>query len=445
MTRAIVLGGGFAGLLAARVLSERFDEVLLLERDQLPEAPTGRQGAVQGRFPHVLLGGGQRRLDRWFPGLQARLEDHGAGVLDWPGDTAVFHLGGWMPRFASDLQVRACSRPLLEWAVRQELQARTQVQVRAQVDVGEVDLHGPSVVADGERLDANLLVDATGRGSRAVRWLNDQGFGQPRIDEVTSQTAYATRTIRLPAESELSWRCLYVMPQPGTNRRSGLIYPIEQGLQVVNLVGYDGVEPPADAAEFEAFAESLAVPDLADALRAAEPLSPILRYRAAYHRFIRFDRMARWPRGFVVLGDALCGVNPVYGQGISITARQAELLGAQGDRLDARRFQRAVGRRVTVPWLLGVVEDLRWPSSTGPLGPLRRRLLTRLVEQVHRAGQRDLAVYRVLAEVMHMTLPVPALLRPAIAWRILRFGGRRAEAGPRGSQGSRSVDERPAA
>ncbi len=445
MSRALVLGGGFAGLLAARVLSERFDSVLILERDQLPEGPTGRQGAGQGRFPHVLLGGGQKRLDRWFPRLQERLAERGAQVLDWPGDTSVFHMGGWMPRFESDLKVRACSRPLLEWAVRQDVEALPNVTFRTQVSIGAVDLRAPSVEVDGELVTGELLVDASGRGSKACTWLKEQGFGEAQVDEVNSQAAYATRTVRLPDDLDVDWSCLYVMPQSGTNRRSGLIYPIEDGLQVVNLVAYDGLEPPTDPAAFDAFAEALAVPDVAEALKDAEYLSPILRYKAAYHRFIRFDRMAKWPERFIVLGDALCGVNPVYGQGITIIAQEAEVLERQLASFDARRFQRAVGRTVLVPWLMGVVEDLRWPSSSGPIGPLRRRLITRVVEQVHRAGQRDLTVYRVLAEVMHMTKDAQALLRPSIAWRILRFGGPRRDSAPQASDATAPVGERPAA
>ncbi len=422
--RAIVLGAGIAGLCAARVLSDRFDEVLVQDRDELPDGPLDRKLLPQGPFVHVLLGRGQALLDRWFPGLDAALADHGAPRMDWARDSRVFHLGAWMPRFDSDIVVRTSPRAVLEFAVRSQLLALPNVRVidRARAVAPLGDRAGITGVRcdDGTEHLGTLVVDATGRASKSPDWLEGLGLGRPGTTTVKPATAYATRLFKAPA-AQLGFRCMYLMPQGPAQPRSDLIYPIEGGRWGVNLFAYDGSPLPADE-DFFAFAASLARPDLHDALLQAEPVSEVRRYKNAGNRRVHFDEIARWPSGFAVIVAASCALNPVYGQGMTLAAMGAELLerelGRRG-RFDARRFQRRLTRLQAGPWEMSTIEDLRWSSTTCRQGP-KARAAQRYTDRVHRAAQTDLSLYRVLAHVIHLARPATDLVKPWAAWRTRR-------------------------
>lgn len=427
MKRAVVVGAGIGGLCAARVLADRFDEVVVVERDRLPAGPQDRTLLPQGGFVHVLLGRGQALLDGWFPGLDGRLEGLGAPKMDWAAQTRVFHLGGWMPRFESDLHVRTATRACLEFAVREELkrvpkvslrQATRAVGLTARAGVVRGLLVRPEDGGPDEELSAALVVDSAGRASRAHHWLGELGHSEPVVTVVKPRTGYSTRLYRAP-EQDLGWRCLYLMPQPGLPR-GGLIYPVEGGRWGVNLFAYDGEELPSDDG-FPAFARSLARPDLADALALAEPLGPAKRFTAVGNRRPHLEAIERWPDGFVVIGDAARGFNPVYGQGMTAAMMAAELLErCLAERFSAARFQRKLARVLDGPWQMSTIEDLRWPTTTGMKVDWKMRAAMAWTDKVHTAAQGDLVIYRVLADVIHLVRPATELLSPGVVLRVLR-------------------------
>ena len=423
--RAVVLGAGIAGLCAARVLSEQFDEVLLLDRDALPDGPHDRRLLPQGPFVHVLLGRGQALLNRWFGDLDEAMARLGAPTMDWARDSRVFHLGAWMPRFDSDLVVRTSTRALLEFAVREQLLAVPGVRILDEARAIALTSEGSRGVAgvrcgDGTEHAADLVVDATGRASKAPDWLEALGRDRPRTTTVKPATAYATRLYAAPS-APLDFRCMYLMPQGPEQPRGGLIYPVEGERWGVNLFAYDGSALPADE-DFDAFAASLARPELHAALAQAEPISEVRRYKSAGNRRVQFEEVPRWPDGFAVLGDASCALNPVYGQGMTLAAMGAELLEGELARrggFAAGRFQRRLARQQAGPWEMSTIEDLRWPSTTGYRGP-KARAAQRYTDRVHRAAQTDLPLYRVLAHVIHLARPATDLVKPWAAWRTLR-------------------------
>ncbi len=427
MSRAVVIGAGIGGMCAARVLSERYGEVVVIERDTLPTEPADRACLPQGGFVHVMLGRGQALLDGWFPGLDARMEALGAPRIDWAAQSRVFHLGDWMPRFDSKLWVRTSTRSSLEFAVRAELTAVPRVRVQEQTRaVGLLLRDGgvqgvtirPDEGGDPTELSADLVVDSAGRASRALRWLDEAGCGPVRVSNVKPRIGYSTRLYTAPAELP-EWRTLYLMPQPGLPR-GGLIYPIEGGRWGVNLFAYDGAELPADE-DFGAFARSLAQPDLADALDGAEPLGPAKRYQATTNRRPHLEEVARWPDGFAVIGDAACGFNPVYGQGMTAAMMGAEALGKSlGPRFSAAKFQRRLAKVLDGPWQMCTIEDLRWPTTTGMDVDWKMRAAMAYTDKVHTAAQRDLTIYRVLADVIHLVRPATDLLAPGIVLRVLK-------------------------
>lgn len=404
---AVVIGAGISGLLAARVLANHFEQVTVVERDALPDGPQARTGVPQGRLLHAMLPRGLGIIERLFPGYGRELLAAGAQPLRLPADGVMLSPGGWVDRRARGCGMLAASRPLYEWIVRRRLRDLPGVRIVERHDVTSLrtspdhtEVTGVSVRPRGatpepeQQVAADLVVDATGRASRAPTWLAAAGYPTPPKEHVDADVAYAGRLYRIPDGFSADWRMAMLFPKPPTMARTGFLLPIEDGLWMAALMGAAGQHPPAEEDGFLAFARSLRHPIIADTIAEAESASPVRAFRGTANRLWHYERMSRWPERFVVLGDAVCAFNPIYGQGMSTGAVAAQTLDTclceqrrrrrAGD-LDglARRFQRRLARRNAEPWMMATGEDLRYPTTTGmrvtPAIRLRHRYLDRVV------------------------------------------------------------------
>lgn len=441
-TRAIVIGGGMAGLLAARVLTGHFEEVWLVERDELPRSPGPRAGVPQGQFVHQLLMRGRRTLEALFPELGQTLLDAGAVPLDWYRSVRWFSAAGWMPAAGEGFVTWSTSRDLLEFAVRQRVLAERRVSVLPgcevtglSLDAGQTHVCGvtirqrPGVLAGCPggvtTLPAAFVVDASGRNSHTPSWLRAAGFDMPRETVVDARVGYASRLYAVPKRSPWrDWQALVVHGRAPDCPRSGTIFPIEGNRWIVTLTGVGGNYPPGDEDSFVAFARSLRVPTLHDAIAAAEPISAIRRFRQTENRVRHFNEMTRWPRGFAVLGDAACCFNPVYGQGMTVAALSAVALDAHLYVLrsaDAApgslTLQRVLARVARHAWTFSTGVDLRQTGQRGA-AHWRARLMQRYVELLLGLAVDDAAIYRRFLHVMHMVEPPSALFAPSVAAQV---------------------------
>jgi 2-polyprenyl-6-methoxyphenol hydroxylase-like FAD-dependent oxidoreductase len=425
-------------MLAARVLSDHFDHVTLLERDRFSETPAARKGLPQGRHVHGLLERGRAAMERFLPGLTAELVRAGAEPLDWTRDIAWMSPYGWYVRFPGDLRQLACTRDLIDWAVRRRVAALSNVRIHQGAPVAGLIL-GPgdgSRVAGvrirprrvdtefervGAELAADLVVVADGRNSRLPEWLTAVGYDPPEETVVNSFQGYASRFYRPPAEFEPSWKGLYIQQAPPGDPRGGLVGPVEGGRWLASLVGGDGDYPPTSEAGFLAFARSLRSPALYEAIAGAEPLSPIAGQRATENRQRHYDHLRRFPDGVVAVGDAVCAFNPVYGQGMTAAALGAEVLDrwlreessphAPGR---GRVFQRRLARATAAAWQLSSAADYRFRATEGPPQSRLARLSGGYVDRVMRAATSRPWVRRRLTEVLHLLRPPSALFGPGI-------------------------------
>jgi 2-polyprenyl-6-methoxyphenol hydroxylase-like FAD-dependent oxidoreductase len=431
-------------MLAARALSVHFDAVTLLERDRFPEAPATRKGLPQGRHAHVLLECGRAALERLLPGLTTELVRAGAEPLDFTRDVAWMGPSGWYARFPGDLRLLACTRDLIDWAVRSRVAALPNVRIQQGADVAGlirgwrdparvagVRLRSRTAGADGSsrRLEtvADLVVVAGGRHSRLPDWLAGLGYEPPGETVVNSFQGYASRLYRPPAGFAPDWKALYVQQAPPGDPRGGLVSPVEGGRWLVSLVGGDGDYPPTDEAGFLAFARSLRSPALYEAIAGAEPLTPIAGQRATENRLRHYDRLGRLPDGVVAVGDAVCAFNPVYGQGMSAAALGAEVLdGWLREELShrgpgrGRVFQRRLSRATAAAWELSAGADYLFRTTEGPPQGRVARLTGGYLAGVMRAATRRPWVRQRLAEVFHLLRPPAALFGPGglarLAW-----------------------------
>ena len=460
--RAVVIGAGIAGLVAARVLSERVDEVVIVERDAIDDDTATRPGVPQAMHVHLLLQRGYRELTGLFPGLDGRLAAAGASALDLLRDGVWITRAGEAPRVPSRLRTRSASRGLYESVIRDLTLERTNIRLLDGHDA--VALHGdaaavrgvalrrrPSrtagapvagttpdhhVTAAGEppgetsEVDAWLVVDASGRASKAPAHLAAIGAPVPTESVIDASLRYATRLYRVPAEPR-DWKVLLVRDRPPAGTRGGIVSEIEGGRWVVTLGGAGEDQPPTDDDGFVAFARDLVSPRLFDAIRDAEVLSPIHGWARTANRWRHAERIRAWPAGFTLFGDSLCALNPVYGQGMSVAAMEGGVLGrwldASGVGPDRRsvtppdtgRLIRELARTARLPWFLATGEDARIDGVTGvdrvsPLEALGRRYIDEVVVD----SARDAHTLRRFTEVSNLVRPPIALFDPRVVARV---------------------------
>jgi 2-polyprenyl-6-methoxyphenol hydroxylase-like FAD-dependent oxidoreductase len=426
---SVVIGGSISGLVAAGVLARHFERVTLVERDAYPDQPAARKGTPQARHVHVLLQQGERAIAGIFPGLFEELLQRGGQRVDTAGDARWFFFGGWKARFASGVQMVSQTRPLLEWALRRRVLALSNVELVAG-DVHGLDAPTPGRVSGvqlkragtaTEVLAADLVVDASGRGSRMPHWLETLGCGAAPESEVKVDVGYATRAYKRTSTPR-DWSALLCHPKfPDT--RCGVLLPVEDDRWLLTLVGWFGDHPPGRDPDFLHWARGLAVPDLANAVADAEPVSEIALHRFPSNRRRHYERLAKLPDGIAVLGDAACSFNPVYAQGMATAALGAAELDRCLRESSAlaglsRRFQTRLARVTDAPWLLAIGEDFRSPKAEGRR-PAYLPLLGWYTAKVHELTWRDPFTAKRFLEVMHLVRRPTALFHPYVALRAL--------------------------
>nr|WSX77979.1 FAD-dependent monooxygenase [Streptomyces sp. NBC_00899] len=428
--KALVIGGSLTGMLAAAALAETM-EVTVVERHEMPHGPLPRQGAPQARHAHLLWSGGARAIEELVPGATERLLAAGARHIAVPRDLVVLTSGGWLTRFPERQYFLACTRDLVDWVVR-DLVGR-KARVRTLPGHAAVGLRGTTTQVTGvlvrggrreETVEADLVVDASGRASAMPRWLDRLGLAAVRTDVVDSGLGYASRLFHAPPGlgdfPAINVQADPRQPVPGLN---GTILPVEDGRWLVTLSGTRGGRPGGDAAAFEDFARSLRHPVIGDLVSRATPLTEVTVSHSTANRRRRYERMRVWPEGLVVLGDALATYNPLYGHGMSVAARHALLLRGQVARNPgpglARRVQRAAARATDAAWALAGTQDLRYPGaegrSPGPLGALMTGYTDRLMHAAtHRRG-----ASHALVDVLSLSAGQAAVLRPDVLATVL--------------------------
>ncbi len=423
-----------AGLLAARVLSDQFGRVTIVERDRFPEGNENRKGVPHARHAHALLPRGFMIIARLFPGLPEELVSDGAIASDVPAESRRYQLGGYRMRFSIGKKSLLMSRPFLEGHIRR--------RVRALANVAVLEEHAVTgLLSDDDRgrisgvrvkrrvegaaervLDADLVVDASGRGSRAPWWLEEMGYERPEEERIEVGVGYTTR-LYCSRPGDLSGdKFVIIEPTPGRERSIGAMFRMEDERWIVTLGGWLGERAPADEAGFVEFAKNLPAPDIHEVVKDAEPIGEAVRYNFPANVRRRYERLRKLPEGYLVTGDALCSFNPIYGQGMSVAALEAETLeGSLAGGLEGlpHRFYRRVSEVVDVPWKLAAGADFAHPGVTGKKA-LSTDAINWYVGQVRRAISRDEVVCRAFVMVTALLEPPSALFRPRIALRVFR-------------------------
>lgn len=435
---AVVVGAGLSGLLAAHVLARRFAHVTVVERDTFAgAAPAFRGGVPQSRHVHILWSRGLAALDELVPGVAAELEAAGGLVIDAPGQMRWLSPAQWFAAVPGTNYL-SVSRELLESTLRHRIVDGSAVSLLARhevtglvpgrdaASVGGVQLRERGGGGRESTLRAGLVVVATGRGSRAAQWLLRLGYPPPAMERIDAHLGYASRYYRPRAAAD-RWKAMYLQGNADMPR-GGVIVPIDGGRWLVTLIGQgEAHQPPVEEQAWLAFASSLRSGELSQALTEAEPLSDAVAFRATANEWTHFERARRWPRGLLVVGDALCRFNPVYGHGMTVAAMQAQAIagelavrGPAEATARARQTQKAVAKCVRAAWAIATGEDCRYPGTDGAQPGRLGRMQQDYMARVLAVANTDPVVTEAFFAVLSLNRRPESLLAPRIAVRARR-------------------------
>ncbi|WP_159046371.1 FAD-dependent monooxygenase [Streptomyces sp. MMG1121] len=432
---AVVIGGSYAGLVTARVLSDFFAQVVLVERDAVDEDTGVHPGAPQGYHAHAMLAKGGEILERLFPGLREELRQAGAPVFDY-GEGSDFLLPvGLAPRVRTGVRIQTFTRDELERRLRRKVLALPQVRLMPSTQgtgllrdsSGRVSgVTCRSQGAEPFELAADLVVDASGRSSSLADWLAALGITVPPKRTVKAKVTYTSMTFDRPDESDPGhpgFQVAYQMLSAPRVRRGGVLFAVERNRWTCSLFGFED-QPPTDDEGYLAFAASLDIPHLAKQLSRRTVQEATHRYTNADNQWRPYHAVRDWPDRLIAVGDAVCVFNPVYAQGQTVAAMEAQLLqgmlerhGASG-HLDglAGQFQKKLARLLLGPWALSTNADLMWnPDGRTLAARFAHWYNTRLFE----VAVKDAAVWARFVRVVNMLASPAALFHPAVALKVL--------------------------
>jgi 2-polyprenyl-6-methoxyphenol hydroxylase-like FAD-dependent oxidoreductase len=435
--RAVVIGAGIGGLSAAGALAPYFERVDILERDNLPVSAGSRSGTPQDRHPHGLLAGGLQALDQIFPGFKRDLAAAGAVSVAFARDVQLERPDvGVLPKRDFGIGVLAATRPLIEGVLRRRVEAITNITLRPASRVTGIVPASSGLRTRGvqfvdgsgrpQTLDAELVVDASGRGAPTLALFETLGRERPSTTEIGVDITYSTVVVEIPRDAADDWKLVLTLPDSPRIALHAVLVPIEGGRWITGIAehGRSAWVDTWDA--FLDMSRSLITPTVYNALRYARPPDGIRHYRFPASIWKHFERLPQLPPGVLPVADALCRFNPIHGQGMSSAAKQALLLrdvlsraAAEPDPIAAAQagFMAEVASVLETPWTMSTSADLAFPETRAER-PENFAQSRRFEEALFRAAVADPVVHRAMLEVAQLLAPHQRLRDPDIMRRI---------------------------
>ncbi|MDA2208841.1 FAD-dependent oxidoreductase [Bacillus cereus] len=432
--KAIVIGGSMAGKFAAKALSTSFKEVIIIEAGERWDGKSSRKRVPQSNHPHVLLKGGENAIEELFPNITNELIEAGSIINNFTRDLKWHQFGLWKQSFIGEVHMIQQSRPLLEWHIQKRIHQISNITIKYEtlvkgllVDAKLNKVCGVKVkyleTNTQEEVHADLVVDASGFGSKSIEWLREYEI-KVQEEKVRIDLFYATKIFKLKENEELDCCNMLMSPSFPDNPYGVLIQTIEDNRYFVTFSGYANEKAPQTDDEFYDFAENLSISNVTDFLNKAEGITGIKTYKIPYQVRRRFDLVNNVPEGLLVIGDAQCRFDPVFGQGVSVAAMEAHQLQLllqdrkQLDKTFTQQFYKKAATIIETPWDMTTTEISRHPQ-------LKRELTTKqkfqlwYTKQIYRLSASNSDVYIRLVRVMNLIRSPFHLFHPKVLLSVL--------------------------
>ncbi|MFZ7759246.1 FAD-dependent monooxygenase [Bacillus thuringiensis] len=432
--KAIVIGGSMAGKFAAKALSTSFKEVIILEVGEKWDGKASRKRVPQSNHPHVLLKGGEKAIEELFPTITNELIEAGSIINNFTRDLKWHQFGLWKQPFIGEVHMIQQSRPLLEWHIQKRIHQISNITIKYETLVKGLLVDGKLNKVRGvkvkyletdtqEEVHADLVVDASGFGSKSIEWLREYGI-EVQEEKVRIDLFYATKMFKLKENEKLDCCNVLMSPSFPDNPYGVLIQTIEDNRYFVTFSGYANEKAPQTDDEFYDFAENLSISNVTDFLNKAEGITDIKIYKIPYQVRRRFDLVNNVPEGLLVVGDAQCRFDPVFGQGVSVAAMEAHQLQLllqgrkQLDKTFTQQFYKKAANIIETPWDMTTTEISRHPQ-------LKRELTTKqkfqlwYTKQIYRLSASNSDVYIRLVRVMNLIRSPFHLFHPKVLLSVL--------------------------
>ncbi len=435
--RAIVIGGSIAGKLAARVLSDYFNEVVIIEKDAEINSPqTARNGVPQAVHGHALLKSGEEILEKLFPGIIQELIASGSVASDFAQDISWYHHGSWKMNYPSEIGTLQQSRPFLEYHLHCRVNRIENIRYIYEAKVKKLltstdhsRILGVVYQAKEENtseLKADIVVDAAGAASLTPKWLKELELPNPEKTEVKIDLQYASRLYQTLSPMEISWKGMLVYPNPPEQTLGGGIYQIEDGKWMVTLLGYGLDKTIAEEETFLKHAQSLDHPIIFEVIKDGVPISEVSNYRFPKLRRFHYEKHKNLPNGLIVIGDAFCRIDPIFAQGMSLSALEAMALKDVLEQYKLHQSLNKISKKahqrfskiLMVPWLIALVEDFRFKNTAGKRF-LGLRFMQSYIKKVVLACATEKDVYNSFIQVLHLKAHPVTLFSPKVLRSVL--------------------------
>lgn len=427
-----MIGASISGMLISKLLAARYEKIVILEKRKAQ----GDSGCVNKEVPqaqhvHLLLNKGLNEIKKILPGIEDDLLKVG-GIHSNSTENWISHFPlGKFPNYKSKLDIVCVSRALLERTIRQRILREEQEKIQIIYNANVInyslsEIENPKVEYEVDQtqyiLETDLLIDASGQQSRAGKILQDQGYGIVKTENINPKLGYASRKYKDIAFEEGKHGIL-VMPKDPETPRGGVVFPIENNEYMVTLYGFDKEQPINE--DFEAFAKTLNSKEIYQHIINATPLTETKQYIKKESHYRKYHRLGKWPKGYLVVGDAVCSFNPIYGQGITSAAMslnniQTILSEHEPTKENCKIAQKKIDKTYFIPWMIAKNEDLRWDSTEGANKTYILALMHRFMNRVMRLAAKYPDVTEAFIGILHMAKSPLELAKPKVARYLIK-------------------------
>ncbi len=429
---ATVVGGSMAGLIAARVLSNHFEKVTIIEKDIVNNEPETRKGQSQTKHIHLLLVQAMNTLSHYFPDLKEELLANGALELDVGNDYNWYSYGGIKKKGKTGITALTMSRPLLEYHVKKGVVSMGNIVIQDNTKVKEIHIKNNvvralSIEKEGKReeLKTDFIVDASGRGSKSFKWLKQHGYEIPQESKIKIDITYVTvlfkrKKVALGQKLEV----ISYSPEAPKEKLGVVMMPIEDDRWVLTLIGMRGAIPPQNDQELIMFLKKLPIKGIYDIVSETDRLTEFMVYK--YPNSVRrhYEKLKNFPGSYIVLGDTISSFNPMYAQGMASSIFQAKILDEVLGQITSndhifKPYISKVTKIIEALWTAGAYEDFKYPETEGKK-PIAANLVNNYMKTLQKAANNDAELFKEILEVAGFLKPGMKLFRPKILWKVFR-------------------------